>query len=120
MNLIRKYGISVAVFLTSLGFGAAGIMKLAGATEPLEAFARFGLPVEFAYFVGACEVAGAVGLYIRPLTPLAAACLALLMLGAVTLHLAYDPLLMALPAAGLLFNSVLIFYARRNEAFWAG
>ena len=76
-------GILAALFLFAGGF------KLA---TPVADLARVSpLPVAFLKFIGACEVLGALGLVLpglfrvrRALTPLAAAGLVVIMLGAVT------------------------------------
>ena len=71
----------------------AGGVKLA---MPLEALAKASplLPALFLKFVSVCEIAGALGLILpgalgirRALTPIAAACLVVIMVGAVTVTL---------------------------------
>ena len=82
----------------------AGGMKLA---MPLETLARQStLPGEFLKFIGAAEVLGAIGLVlpwltrIRPvLTPLAAAGLLIIMIGATVLTSGLVPLIVGLLAA---------------------
>ncbi|QQD18561.1 DoxX family protein [Spongiibacter nanhainus] len=77
-------------FLTavlSLIFFTSGGAKLAGLDFEVAAFQRWGYPLWFMYFTGAVEVAGALGLLIRPLSALAATGLAMTMLGAVGTHL---------------------------------
>ena len=73
--------------LLALVFLATGIMKLM--ISPEELTAEIPLPALFVQFIAVCEVIGAVGLIlpsllrIKPsLTPLAAACLVVIMLGA--------------------------------------
>ena len=46
------------------GFGRGGTAKVEGVPRLLETFAIMGLPAWFGYFIGACELAGAVGLFI--------------------------------------------------------
>lgn len=72
----------------------AGVMKFLTPVEQMNAGSPVQLPGAFLRFVGACEVLGALGLVlpaalsIRPgLTPLAAAGLIVLMLGAVGISL---------------------------------
>lgn len=85
----------VQVFLALL-FAYAGWVKL---SMPSEALAKVApLPVPFLKFIGVAELLGAAGLVlpwltgIRPgLTPLAAACLVVIMIGAVVVTLATMP-----------------------------
>ena len=72
----------------------AGVMKFVMPVEKMNDGSPVPLPGLFLHFVGVCEILGALGLIlpgllgIRPgLTPLAAACLAILMLGAVVIPL---------------------------------
>jgi uncharacterized membrane protein YphA (DoxX/SURF4 family) len=94
----------------------AGGMKL---TAPAEALAGFGpLPVPFLRFIGVCETLGALGLIlpgltrIAPvLTPLAAAGLVIIMIGATTVTLllgggatALVPLVVGIVAASIAYG----------------
>jgi len=70
----------------------AGAAKL---TMPAEALAKAGLPVPFLKFIAVAELCGAFGLVLpgllrirRGLTPVAAACLAIIMIGATVTTLA--------------------------------
>jgi uncharacterized membrane protein YphA (DoxX/SURF4 family) len=63
-------------------FLGAGFSKLAGEPVMVEMFAVIGAGQWLRYFVGVCEVAGAVGVLVPRLSVLAAAGLALLMVGA--------------------------------------
>ncbi len=82
--------------LLALLFAYAGWVKL---SMPLEALAKVApLPAPFLKFIGVAEIVGAVGLVvpwltgIRPdLTPLAAACLVVIMIGAVVVTVATMP-----------------------------
>jgi uncharacterized membrane protein YphA (DoxX/SURF4 family) len=76
----------VTGFLT-LVFLASGGVKLLPRSPAEDAFTEWGFPAWFRYFVGACEVAGGVGLLIPRLAPLAAVGLVLLMGGAAATHL---------------------------------
>ncbi len=118
MAVLQKYGIWVAIVVMSLVFAAVGIAKLMGVEQLHELFARFGLPAWFAYFIGVSEIAGAVGLYVRKLSALAAAGLAIIMVGAIGFHAAFDPLQMAVPAAVLLILSGIVVAVRRKDGFW--
>jgi uncharacterized membrane protein YphA (DoxX/SURF4 family) len=81
----------IAIWVTSgflaLVFLATGVMKLVPGSPAGEAFETWGYPVWFRYFVGGCEVAGAIGLLVPRLAPFAAAGLVLLMGGATVTHL---------------------------------
>lgn len=63
-------------------FLGAGFSKLAGEPVMVEMFEIIGVGQWLRYFVGVCEVAGAVGVLVPRLSVLAAAGLALLMIGA--------------------------------------
>ena len=82
-----------------------------GAAQSLEEeFAAYGLPSWAFYLVGALKLGIAVvllmGLWIPSLVPPAAACLVLLMLGAVAMHLKVgDPPIKSLPALLMLAMS---------------
>jgi hypothetical protein len=101
----------------------SGSMKLFSPADMLEA--QTPLPILLVRFIGACEVAGALGLIlpgllrIRPsLTPLAAACLVVLMICATILTpilISPDPIMMLVPATlGLL--AAVVAYARTRLA----
>ena len=84
-----KVQIAVTVLLT-LAFLGSGIMKLTGADEIRQGFENWGYPVFFMYIIGLCEVAGAVGLWLRRFSYAAKVCLIILMAGAVATHLVFD------------------------------
>lgn len=106
----------VQILLAAL-FAFAGINKLVGAQpEVIAGFEQIGLGQWFRYFTGTAELAGAVGLLIPRLTPLAAVGLACVMVGAVIAHLLVlpPPALALIPAVlGTVF--VLIARARFKE-----
>jgi len=74
----------------------------------LEAFNHFGMPIEFMYFIGASEVAGAIGLQLHRTTTYAALGLLLVMIGAIASHLVFDPVQKSVPA---LFLALLLTLA---------
>jgi len=82
---MRIAAIILQILLT-VAFLAAGGVKLAGAEDIVAQFQEFGLPEAAMYAVGGLEVAGALGLWIRPLRFPAAIGLIGLMLGAVGSH----------------------------------
>lgn len=114
---ILGYALWIAQVLLALLFLFAGGVKL---TLPPEALAGpVQLPVLFLRFIGVCEVLGALGLVlpgtlrIRPgLTPLAAAGLVIIMIGATVITVIGGPVALALTplAAGLL--SAFVAYGR--------
>ena len=107
--------------LVAVVFLVAGASKLAMPAEVLAASSP--LPVLFVRFIGACEIFGAIGLIvpavtrIRPmLTPIAAICLAIIMVGATV-----STLLVGMGAAALMpfilgVAVVFIAYGRLNLA----
>ncbi len=93
--------------LLALGFGAAGLMKLITPIDTLSLSMAFAadVPEWLTRFIGAAEVAGAIGVIlpaltrIRPwLTPLAAAGFAVIQVLAIVFHATRGELAMSLPA----------------------
>ena len=115
MAFLSKYWVLAASGVLALMVGAAGIAKLMGVPMVHVSFATLGLPVWFGYFIGAAEVAGAVGLFIRPLAHWAALGLAIIGAGAVYYHVAHTPISQGVPALVVLVLSVIIFFARRGN-----
>lgn len=89
----RPWALWIVSGLLTLAFLAAGGNKLLNPAEAGQMFSEhFGLPTWFALFIGACEVAGAVGLWLPRLQTLAACGLSVIMLGAAGSHVrAGDP-----------------------------
>jgi putative oxidoreductase len=90
MNTLKKYGPYVFIILPALAFAAAGLGKLMSTPMLHQSFSTMGLPSWFGYFIGACELAGAIGLLIPKTRKLAAAGLAIIMVGAVYFHITYS------------------------------
>ena len=118
MSRTRAWLLWVAIALGALAYMGAGGAKLAGTAQMAQAFAYFGLPPWFMTFIGACEVAGAIGLLIRPLATWAALGLALIMVGAIVLHLRFDGIAQALAAAVLLALMSFVAWQRRGSALF--
>jgi len=78
--------VKVLRVVVALVFLAAGAAKLAAPAPVVETFARFGFGKGFLMLVGVVEVAGAIGLFLPRLAPLAAAGLALVMVGAIVVQ----------------------------------
>ncbi|GFD78103.1 hypothetical protein KUL156_07230 [Alteromonas sp. KUL156] len=106
----------VCLVLASLAFAAAGIAKLAGVEMVHASFAIMGLPVWFGYFIGTCELAGAIGLWIRRTSALASAGLFIIMLGATYFHIAYETFDKAIPAIVLAILTIAIIVTRKAQS----
>ncbi|RPE71791.1 DoxX-like protein [Pacificibacter maritimus] len=94
--------------LTAIAFIGAGSAKLAGVEMVHLSFANMGLPPITGYIVGALEIAGAVGIFVKSVRFLAALGLAATSLGAFLYHLAYTPVSEGIPALVLLVFTVLL------------
>lgn len=92
---------ALAIFL-SLVFLASGGAKLAGLAFETVAFEKWGYPLWFMYLTGVIELAGGVGLLVGRLSALAGACLALMMIGAVSTHVVHAEWGVLFVAAALL------------------
>lgn len=115
MRKARDYPLWIAIVLVALYVGAGGLAKLAGMPYVHSSFPKLGLPAWFGYFIGACEVLGAIGLLIRPLRALAAIGIAIIMIGATYYHAVYTPVIQAAPAFLLTLLSVYIFFRGRAD-----
>ena len=113
----RSWLVTSTTGLLAVAFLIAGIPKLVGGEEMAENFEHFGLSVSFMRFIGVSEVAGAVGLFLPRLAPLAAGGLAVIVAGATVLHFMHDPAPQAIPAGVLAVLCVFLAYRRRGEFF---
>lgn len=112
-----KYGTYVAMGLAALAFGGAGIAKLAGVEEIHRSILNAGWPPVSVYVIGCLEIAGVVGMFIKPLRVLAALGLAATALGAFLFHVVYTPIGEGIPALVLLaLTCFLVFAFRRADA----
>jgi uncharacterized membrane protein YphA (DoxX/SURF4 family) len=111
----RPLVVTILSGLAALAFLASGGFKLTGSEEAIANFERFGFGAGFMYFIGAAEVAGAIGLFLPRLAPVAAGGLTLVMAGAASMHIQNDPLAQAVPALVLLVICAYLTYARRGE-----
>lgn len=116
MENVKKYGLMAIMGLTTLAFVAAGSMKLSGAEQMHASFAMMGLPAWFGYLIGAAEVAGGIGIWVRKTSWLAAAGLVVIMLGAIYFHVTYTPIAAGIPALVLGIFAATIFVVRRKQA----
>lgn len=103
-----KYVIWVAMAIITIVMLMGGVMKLTGNPMAHQSFADLGLPGWFGYFIGACEVAGAIGIWLRPTSRLAALGIAIIMAGAVYYHVTFPPVQAGIPATVVLLCSLFI------------
>ena len=75
--------------LPAIAFAGAGTAKLMGVPDLHSAFQTMGLPGWFGYFIGLCQVCGAIGLLLPQTRKLAAAGLSIIMVGAIYFHVAF-------------------------------
>ncbi|MCJ8314106.1 MAG: DoxX family protein [Saccharospirillaceae bacterium] len=115
MNKFKKYGLYASLGLVTFAFTAAGLAKLAGVEQMHVSFAAMGLPVWFGYFIGASELAGAIGIWVKKVSVLAVAGLMIVMSGAIYFHLVYEVLANAIPAFVLSILLLNILFNRLTE-----
>ncbi len=115
--MLNKYGLNVAKAFLAMMLFSGGVAKLAGVPEVLESFSVLGLPPWFGYFIGFCEVAGAIGLFFNPLSALAASGLAFIMIGAIFFHVAYTPISEGIPALIALLLAIFIAIKQRTKLY---
>jgi len=105
--------------LTTLAFLSAGIFKLIGSEMGVAGFLKWGYPLWFMYFIGACELLGAIGLHMKKVSRAAAICLIILMLGAIGTHVSHHEGLVApIPATvlTLFLFCILHFDTKKSSA----
>lgn len=103
----------VIAVLLSLAFLMTGISKLTGQEVLVQNFQKWGFPLAFMYFVGASEIAGAIGLLIKKFRGLAAIGLVLLMMGAIGTHILNSEAFV--PSLVLLLLTGTLLWVRKNE-----
>jgi uncharacterized membrane protein YphA (DoxX/SURF4 family) len=96
-------------YILAFIFLASGGAKLLSMSFEIEAFERWGYPIEFMYFTGIVECLGALGLLVPRLSSLASACLSLLMVGAMGTHFVHKEWLM-----------LIVAFLITLAAFWRG
>ena len=89
MKALIRHSTCLFFIFPALIFAAAGIEKLAGTPLLHYSFAVMGMPEWFGYFIGTCELSGAVGLLWPQTRKLAALGLAIIMVGAIFFHIKY-------------------------------
>lgn len=113
---MQKYMLWGAMGLVSLVMLAGGASKLMGVEMALQSFATLGLPAWFGVFIGLCEVAGAIGIWIKRTSILAALGIAIIMVGAVYYHVMHTPIVEGVAAFVVLVLCLYIIARRRAEA----
>jgi uncharacterized membrane protein YphA (DoxX/SURF4 family) len=120
--MIMNYLLWIVQGLLALLFLFAGGVKLVTPIEEMTRQMQIPLPGLFLRFIGVCEVLGAIGLILpgllrlRPgLTPLAAAGLAIIMLGATAITIASGSLVAALSPLVVGILSAFVAYGRRSD-----
>lgn len=110
-----NYALWAAMILVALVLLPAGSAKLAGLPQMHASFGMLGLPSWFGYFIGSCEIAGALGLFIRKLSVAAASGICVIMAGAIYFHVAHTPLAQGIPALVVLLLCLYIIARRRQS-----
>lgn len=105
----------VITVLLSLAFLMTGIMKLTGAEMVKASFEGWGYPIFFMYIIGICEVAGAIGFWLRRFSYVAKVCIILLMAGAVLTHLVFDTFQEAMAPIILIILTAATLWLHRRE-----
>lgn len=105
----------VITVLLSLAFLMTGIMKLTGAEMVKEGFEGWGYPIFFMYIIGICEVAGAIGMWLRRFSYAAKVCIILLMAGAALTHLVFDTFQEAMAPVILIILTAVTLWLHRRE-----
>ncbi len=82
--------------IVSAVFAFSGFSKVTGNPMVAAGFAVAHLPIWFMYFIGVAEIAGAIGLWIRPLAKWAAGGLFIILAGAVVTTAIYVSVSLAL------------------------
>lgn len=107
-----KYVTWAAMAVITLVMLMGGAMKLTGQEMALKSFADLGLPGWFATFIGVCEIAGAIGLWLRPTSRLAALGIGAIMLGALYYHVTFPPVEAGVPALVVLLCCGWVVYRK--------
>ncbi|MEL7536503.1 MAG: DoxX family protein [Pseudomonadota bacterium] len=102
IGLPHGLALKIATILLGLAFLFFGALKLAGVPDIVAMFETFGLPAGSNYAIGALEVVGAIGLFVRPVARYAALLLLAIAVGAVITHVINPPLQQGVPALVLL------------------
>ncbi len=109
----------VLAVLIAIPFFAGAYLKLTSSEMEVQGFQLFGYPLWFMYFIGVCELLGALGILFGKLVHTALPRLAALgllgiMIGALYTHIMYTPLTMGIPA--LIISVLLIVFLLVSRA----
>jgi putative oxidoreductase len=115
---LERLAWSLQIALAGVFFNAA-YRKFTDHAVPVETFQALGMDPWFRYVTGCLELAGGIGLLIRPVSGLAALGLAIVMIGAIGTHLFLVPDSI-LPASLLLLALLLVATARKEEILEQG
>lgn len=113
---MKKYTQRALQVILVLLFLGPAFMKLTANPMIVESFTNFGYPLAFMYFIGICELLGALGIafggFVHKKLPLMATFgLMIIMVGAIGSHIVFgDPIATAVPA--LVFLVLLGIHAR--------
>ncbi len=97
-----RYVDYVAMAAVSFVMLAGAALKLSGNEVALQSFSDLGLPSWFGTLIGVCELLGAIGVWLRPTSRLAAMGISAIMLGAIYYHVMFPPIEAGIPAAVVL------------------
>jgi putative oxidoreductase len=113
-------GLRIAVWVVSGLLTAlyllTGFLKVSSNPQAVEGFTKYGYSDAFRFFIGACELAGAIGIWIPKLSFWAAAGLIVIMLGAVYTHVTYAEA--PTGPIGALVMLGFVAWSRRNSALF--
>lgn len=115
LAIMQKYLLILAKVIIAIILLGSGGAKLAGIPELHESFRILGLPEWFGYLIGTCEISGAIGLFIRPLSALASVGIFLIMAGAMYFHVMHTPLTQGIPALVVLILSLFVVFKTKGE-----
>lgn len=111
-----RLGLRAVRLLLAAQFAAAGVLKLAAEAQMVAMFDDIGGGPGLRLLVGACEVAGAVGLLVPRLTRLAAAGLVALMVGAVVTNVVVLQTSPVVPLVLLVLAAVVAIASRSTRS----
>ncbi|GLP97604.1 DoxX family protein [Paraferrimonas sedimenticola] len=117
MNTVKTILKYLPLVLLSAVMLYGGGAKVVGVPEMHQSFAMMGLPSWFGYFIGAAEVAAAIGLWIPRLSAWAAAGLVPIMIGAAYFHIAFE-IPSATPALVFIGIASYVVAWMRKQALW--
>ena len=103
-----KYVTWAVMGIVTLMMLMGGVMKLTGNPMATASFAVLGLPAMFGTFIGVCEIAGGICIWLRKTSMLAAIGIAIIMLGAIYYHVMHTPIVEGIAAFVVLLCCVFI------------